>query len=100
MIIIEKTAAYQEYMLQKSFRKKVRALSIFLMTSLYIAPYERQLVGLFSDGNEADNAEVIFNWIREQACCPSCLKSIDATEIQKRLIQHLLAKAEIERVAS
>ena len=90
MIRIENTHSYTAYMVKKHFHQRVGELTTFLITALYIDPHAKTLVGACGVGTEKDNAAAIYNWVRQQACCASCILELDVKTLQRRLVRHLL----------
>ena len=90
MIQIEHTREFRVFMVEKQFRKKVRTLTTYLITALNINPHGRELVGICGQGGEADNTEAIYTWVKQEACCASCIRELTLTVLQKRFVRFLL----------
>lgn len=90
MIQIETTPAFRDFMLNKRFRSHVRNLTVSLIAVLKINPHGRELVSVCGQGGEADNCEAIFAWVKNEACCASCIKVLDFKALQRRFVRFLL----------
>ncbi|MDP5132366.1 MAG: hypothetical protein NWQ54_15880 [Paraglaciecola sp.] len=90
MIAIETTSEFRDFMMHKKFRATVRHLTASLITALKINPHGREFVSVCGQGNEADNCEAIFFWVKNEVCCASCLKEQDFKALQRKLIRYLL----------
>ncbi|CAM3952891.1 hypothetical protein [Rheinheimera salexigens] len=90
MISIEQTVMHKNFIVQKQFHRQVRELTTFLITALKINPYDRNLVSACGEGTEHDNCEAVYHWLKQEACCVSCIKAIDMYEIQRRFVRFLL----------
>lgn len=90
MIQIEQTPMYKAFMVEKNFRKKVRNLTTSLITALQIDPYGREFIKVCGQGNEADNSEAIYHWVKDEACCASCIKVLSFQKLQRRFVRLLL----------
>ncbi|WP_215399279.1 hypothetical protein [Rheinheimera oceanensis] len=90
MISIEHTHAYKAYIVEKHFNRRVGELTTLLITALFIDPHAKTLVGTCGSGTEKDNAAVIYSWVRQQACCASCILELDVKTLQRRLVRYLL----------
>ena len=90
MIQIETTPAFRDFMLNKRFRAQVRNLATSLITALQINPHGRELVSVCGQGGEADNCEAVFQWVKREVCCASCIKELDFKALQRRFVRFLL----------
>ena len=90
MIQIETTPAFRDFMQNKKFRAQVRNLATSLITALRISPHGRELVSVCGQGGEADNCEAVFAWVKNEACCASCIKVLDFKALQRRFVRYLL----------
>ena len=94
MILIENTVAYKTYLVQKQFDNRVRELATLLITALYIDSSSRSLVAACGKPGAPDNATAVYHWVRQQACCASCIMELDLKTVQKRLVRLLLDKTD------
>lgn len=90
MIQIETTPAFRDFMQNKKFRAQVRNLATSLITALQINSHGRELVSVCGQGDEADNCEAVFAWVKREACCSSCIKELDFKLLQRRFVRFLL----------
>lgn len=90
MIQIEQTSMYKAFMVEKNFRKKVRNLTASLIAVLQIDPYGREFIPVCGQGNEADNSEAIYHWVKNEACCASCIKVLSFQKLERCFVHFLL----------
>lgn len=90
MIQIEQTDMYRRYELEKEFNRKVRNLSVHLITAFYINPTGRELVIASHTLNCADNSEFVYRWVKRRACCASCIKVLSFKKLQREFVADLL----------
>lgn len=87
---IEIPSAIRAEILKRRFRRYTRHLAVSLMASLNIDPFGNLLVPACGTGKEADNAEAVLYWVRYSACCPSCIRSLSFSQMQRKFVRFLL----------
>jgi hypothetical protein len=96
----EQSKMDKELVIEREFNRKVRMMSTHLLTSLKINPFERQLVQAGRDKTCSDNAEMVYSWVKQQACCASCIREMSFQKLQKDFVNELLnlAKTPVSNV--
>lgn len=96
----EQSKMDKELVIEREFNRKVRMMSTHLLTSLKINPFERQLVQAGRDKTCSDNAEMVYSWVKQQACCASCIREMIFQKLQKDFVNELLnlAKTPVSNV--
>lgn len=96
----EQSKMDKELVIEREFNRKVRMMSTHLLTSLKINPFERQLVQAGRDKTSSDNAEMVYSWVKQQACCASCIREMSFQKLQKDFVNELLnlAKTPVSNV--
>ena len=96
----EQSKMDKELVTEREFNRKVRMMSTHLLTSLKINPFERQLVQAGRDKTCSDNAEMVYSWVKQQACCASCIREMSFQKLQKDFVNELLnlAKTPVSNV--
>lgn len=87
---IEIPSAIKAEILKRRFRRYTSHLAISLMASLNIDPLGNLLVAACGTGKEADNAEAVLFWLRNYACCPSCILTLSFSQMQRKFVRFLL----------
>lgn len=82
--------AIRAKLLRSRFRRQTGRLAASLITALKIDPIGHLLVPFCGTGIEADNTEAVLHWVRNLACCPSCLRTLNFTDMQRTFIRFLL----------
>lgn len=98
MNIAAQIKRFREYATEQKFDAEVRMLATHLMIAFQIAPLERNLVDATSGTKFvtticADNAELVYFWVRQQACCASCVRQLCVKKLQKDFVYSLLKLA-------
>ena len=96
----EQSKVDKELVTEREFNRKVRMMTTHLLTSLKINPFERLLVQAGRDKTCSDNAEMVYSWVKQQACCASCIREMSFQKLQKDFVNELLnlAKAPVSNV--
>jgi len=96
----EQSKMDKELVIEREFNRKVRMMATHLLTSLKINPFERQLVQAGRDKTCSDNAEMVYSWVKQQACCASCIREMSFQKLQKDFVNEFLkhAKAPVSNV--
>lgn len=87
---LELPQAIRAEILKKRFRRYTSNLAASLMTSLNIDPFGSLLVPVCGTGREADNAEAVLYWLRNYACCSSCILTLSFSQMQRKFLHFLL----------
>ncbi|MCB5226658.1 hypothetical protein JAO78_007485 [Alishewanella sp. 16-MA] len=87
---VELPSAIRAEILKKRFRRQTSNLATSLMTALKIDPYGTLLVPICGSGREADNTEAVLYWVRNCACCPSCILTLSFSQMQLKFVRFLL----------
>ena len=87
---IEIPPAIRAEILKRRFRRYTSHLAVSLMASLNIDPLGNLLVSACGTGKEADNAEAVLYWLRNYACCPSCILTLSFSQMQRKFVRFLL----------
>jgi len=90
MNLIENTAWYKQMLLKQEFQQRTLELCDELMASLNINPFNKELCGAENDEQYGNNQELVLAWVRKQACCPSCLKTLRLSKLKKGFVCWLL----------
>lgn len=90
MIQIEHSPIYRQQVLDSTFRKKVRQLTLHLITVLHIDAYGHQLAAFICPGELLDNTELVYDWVKQECCCISCVREIEFKTLQSNFVRWLL----------
>ena len=90
MIQIEHSLIFRQQLLDSTFRKKVRQFTLHLVTVLQIDPHGRQLAAFICPGEPQDNTEVVYDWVKQQCCCVSCVREVEFKSLQRNFVRWLL----------
>lgn len=90
MIQIEHSPIFRQQLLDNSFRKKVRQLTLHLVTVLQIDPHGCQLAAFICPGEPLDNTELVYDWVKQQCCCVSCVREVEFKALQRNFVRWLL----------
>ena len=90
MIQIELSPMYRQQVLDNNFRKKVRQLTLYLITVLRIDAHGRQLAAFICPGEPLDNTELVYDWVKQECCCISCVREIEFKALQRNFVRWLL----------
>jgi hypothetical protein len=90
MIQIEHSPIFRQQLLDSTFRKKVRQFTLHLVTVLQIDPHGRQLAAFICPGESHDNTEVVYDWVKQQCCCVSCVREVEFKALQRNFVRWLL----------
>jgi hypothetical protein len=96
----EQSKMDKELVIEREFNRKVRVMTTHLLTSLKINPFDQQLVQASRDNAFSDNAEMVYSWVKQQACCASCIREMSFQKLQKDFVNELLnlAKAPVSNI--
>ncbi len=89
----EQSKMDKELVTVREFNRKVRMISTHLLTSLMIDPLGRQLLQVAQDQACSDNAEMVYRWVKQKACCASCIKVMSFQKLQKDFVRELLVRS-------
>lgn len=87
---IELSPMYRQQVLDNTFRKKVRQLTLHLITVLHIDAHGRQLAACICPGESLDNTELVYDWVKQECCCISCVREIEFKMLQRNFVRWLL----------
>lgn len=87
---IELSPMYRQQVLDNTFRKKVRQLTLHLITVLHIDAHGRQLAAFICPDESLDNTELVYDWVKQECCCISCVREIEFKTLQRNFVRWLL----------
>ncbi|WP_397472636.1 hypothetical protein [Rheinheimera sp.] len=90
MIQIEHSPIFRQQFLDNAFRKKVRQLTLHLVTVLRIDPHGHQLAAFVCPGESCDNTELVYEWVKQECCCISCVNDMAFKTLQRNFVRWLL----------
>lgn len=90
MIQIEHSPIYRQQVWDSTFSKKVRQLTLHLITVLHIDAYGYQLAAFICPSEPLDNTELVYEWVKQECCCISCVREIEFKTLQRNFVRWLL----------
>ncbi len=90
MIMIEQTAWYKQYLIEKEFERRITLLGAWLMSEINIDPKGFELSTESDEFGDCCNENFICSWVRAAVCCPSCLRGMVRHKLRKKFIYWLL----------
>jgi hypothetical protein len=90
MNLLEHSAWYKQMRLEQKFQQRTLELCDELMASLNIKPFNKELCSADKEYRYRNNHELVLAWVRSQACCPSCLKTVRSSKLKSKFVCWLL----------
>lgn len=90
MNMIENTVWYKQMRLKQEFQQRTLELCDELMASLNINPFNKELCCAEKEYRYRNNHELVLAWVRSQACCPSCLRTVRSSKLKSKFVCWLL----------
>lgn len=79
----------QSMLEKKATRCRLRNLRDFLICSLFINPNSKNLVVVFGDGSERNNADALMNWLIKSSEQDRSFLHLTPKEVETKLLRYL-----------